>query len=48
MEHLRARARALIQGFKGDAYAFGPGAIEQAGALAARLGGRFLLVAGRS
>jgi len=48
MEHLRARARALIEGFKGDAYAFGPGAIEQAGALAARLGARFLLVAGRS
>ena len=48
MEALRARARDLIRQFKGDAYAFGPGAIERAGEMAARIGREFLLVAGRS
>jgi alcohol dehydrogenase len=48
MEHLRARARGLIERFKGDAYAFGPGAIRRAGELAGRIGRTFLLVRGRS
>ena len=48
MEGLRAKARKLIRRFKGDAYAFGPGAIAEAGRLAGRLGRKFLLVQGRS
>ncbi len=48
MERLRAKAGELIRQFKGDAYAFGPGAIAQAGELASRVGSQFLLVRGRS
>jgi len=48
MEELRAKARELLGGLKGDAYAFGPGAIERAGALAAHIGREFLLVRGRA
>ncbi|NLW50930.1 MAG: iron-containing alcohol dehydrogenase [Candidatus Brocadiaceae bacterium] len=48
MNAVTARARALIEEFKGEAYAFGPGAVASAGRLAARLGRRFLLVVGRS
>jgi len=48
MEELRTRARDLIRRFKGDAYAFGPGAILQAGQLASRICRSFLLVRGRS
>lgn len=48
MENLRARARELIRAFKGEAYAFGPGAVERAGELAGRVGREFLLVRGRA
>ncbi|MCD6416565.1 MAG: iron-containing alcohol dehydrogenase [Planctomycetes bacterium] len=48
MEQLKEDARELIRLFKGGRYAFGPGAIEKAGSLAAELGQRFLLVRGRS
>jgi alcohol dehydrogenase len=48
MEGLKQKARALIAEFKGDAYAYGLGAIERAGKLAARVGEEFLLVRGRS
>ncbi|MHC4592069.1 MAG: iron-containing alcohol dehydrogenase [Planctomycetota bacterium] len=44
MEDLKSKARELMRQFKGDAYAFGLGAIEQAGELASPLGGKFLLV----
>jgi len=48
MEELRVQARRLIARFKGDAYAFGPGAIRRTGEMASRIGTRFLLVRGRS
>ncbi|KPK61831.1 MAG: hypothetical protein AMK73_07620 [Planctomycetes bacterium SM23_32] len=48
MEELKRKARELIGEFKGDAYAYGPGAIQHAGELAARIGEEFLLVRGRS
>lgn len=48
MEELRTKARELIGQFKGDDYAFGPGAIRRAGELASRVGREFLLVRGRS
>ncbi|MFO7957719.1 MAG: iron-containing alcohol dehydrogenase [Candidatus Brocadiia bacterium] len=48
MADLRAKARELIRDFKGDSYAFGPGAIEQSGDLAGRIGQDFLIVRGRS
>ncbi len=48
MSELKERARELIRQFKGDAYAFGLGAIGEAARLAAELGGEFLLVRGRS
>ncbi len=48
MQDLKRAARGLIGQFKGDAYAFGPGAIARAGELASRLGSQFLLVRGRS
>jgi len=48
MDHLKRKARDLIEQFKGDTYAFGPGAIERAGEMASRLGPEFLVVRGRS
>ncbi|MCK4375264.1 MAG: iron-containing alcohol dehydrogenase, partial [Candidatus Brocadiae bacterium] len=48
MQELKARARELLGQFKGDTYAFGPGAIARAGELASRIGSEFLLVRGRS
>ncbi len=48
MENLRATARRLLEVFKGDSYAFGAGAAERTGQMAASLGRRFLLVRGSS
>ncbi|MFW6189460.1 MAG: iron-containing alcohol dehydrogenase [Planctomycetota bacterium] len=47
-DDLKEKARGLIRRFKGDRYAFGLGAIEQAGDLAGQLGGRFFIVRGHS
>jgi alcohol dehydrogenase len=41
-------ARRLIREFKGDAYAFGAGALEQSGALAAQLARQAVIVCGSS
>ena len=38
------KARRLLKFFKGDAYQFGPGALEQAGSAAARVGKRAALI----
>ena len=43
-----AKARRLIREFKGDAYAFGVGALERSGALAAQLARRAVIVCGSS
>mgnify|MGYP006282154831 FL=1 len=48
MEELKGKARVLIAQFKGDTYAYGPGAIERAGEMAGRIGDSFLLVRGSS
>ncbi len=48
MPEMKAKACELIDAFKGDAYAYGLGAIEQSGELASRIGRQFLLVRGRS
>ncbi|MFO8007287.1 MAG: iron-containing alcohol dehydrogenase [Candidatus Brocadiia bacterium] len=48
MEDPTTTARKLIEQFKGDCYAFGPGLIGQVGQMAARLGDEFFLVRGRS
>ncbi len=48
MADLKKKARDLIRQFKGDSYAFGPGAIARAGEMAGRLGQRFFVVRGRS
>lgn len=45
---LRARAVELLRRFKGESYAFGTGALERVGPLAAGLGGRALLAANDS
>ena len=42
------KARQLIREFKGDAYAFGAGALERSGALAAQLARRAVIVRGSS
>ena len=42
------KAKALIQGFKGDRYVFGVGALARTGELVARLGQRAVLICGRS
>lgn len=43
MDELKDRARELLTEFKGNAYAFGPGAIVEAGRMVARMGDRVLL-----
>ncbi len=42
------KARQLLREFKGDRYAFGAGALQQAGPMAAQLGRRAVVVCGRS
>lgn len=43
-QKLKEKARALIEEFKGDAYIFGPGCLDRAGAFAKSLGDKALLV----
>ncbi|MBC7083346.1 MAG: iron-containing alcohol dehydrogenase [Firmicutes bacterium] len=47
MENLKARARELLRGFKGDGYAFGLGVLDKVGEFASGFGNSALVVANR-
>ncbi|NLG78290.1 MAG: iron-containing alcohol dehydrogenase [Firmicutes bacterium] len=47
MENLKARARELLRGFKGDGYAFGLGVLDKVGEFASGFGNGALVVANR-
>ncbi|HHY33929.1 MAG TPA: iron-containing alcohol dehydrogenase [Firmicutes bacterium] len=47
MENLKARARELLRGFKGDGYAFGLGVLDRVGEFASGFGNSALVVANR-
>jgi len=48
MEHLKARAKELLKGFKGDRYAFGLGVLDKVGEFASEFGRSALVVANRA
>lgn len=48
MENLKARARELLRGFKGDGYAFGLGVLHKVGEFASGFGNSALVVANRA